>query len=76
MIELETVTRKWGNSLGITLPKEVVEQEHISENEHLRVLILKQRNPLKSTFGMMKGKWNKSGQEIKDELRRELHGIG
>jgi len=28
---------------------------------------------LKETFGMMKGKWKKSAQEIKDELRKELY---
>lgn len=73
MIECETTTRKWGNSLGITLPKEVVEQEHIQENEKIKVLILKDSRALKKTFGMVRGKWRKSTQAIKDELRKELY---
>ena len=52
MIECETVTRKWGNSIGITLPK----NEDIKENEKVHVLILKQKTVLKETFGLGKGK--------------------
>ena len=73
MIECETITRKWGNSLGVTLPKEVIEKEHIKEHEEIRILILKQDRTLKRTFGMAKGKWKKTAQRIKDELRAELH---
>ena len=73
MIEIQTTTRKWGNSLGITLPKEVVEQGHIQENQDIRILIIPQQSPLKGTFGMFKGKWTKPTQQIKDELRRELY---
>ena len=35
MIECETITRKWGNSIGITLPKEIVETEHLKEDEKI-----------------------------------------
>lgn len=72
-MECETITRKWGNSLGITLPKEVVEEENIKENEKITILILKKRDTLKRTFGMLKGKMKKSTQKIKDELKRELY---
>lgn len=73
MIECETITRKWGNSIGITLPKEDLEREHISENEKVLVLLMKRSQTPKKLFGMMRGKWNKTGQQVKDELRRELH---
>ena len=72
MIECETTTRKWGNSLGITLPKEVVKDAHIKEHEKIRILIIKQNKTLEKTFGMAK-KWGKSAQKIKDEIRAELH---
>ncbi len=36
-------------------------------------VILKQRPSIKDTFGMLKGKWNKSAQQIKDETRKELY---
>lgn len=74
MIECETITRKWGNSLGVTLPKEFVEEQHIKENEKVRILILKQNHTFKKTFGMLKGKFGKkSTQQIKDEIRAELY---
>lgn len=72
-MECETITRKWGNSLGIILPKEVVEKENIKENEKIRVFIFKKKDTLKKTFGMLKSKMKKSTQQIKDELRKELY---
>ena len=73
MIECETITREWGNSLGVILPKEIVEKEHLKKNEKIKLLILTQKNPLTKTFGIWKGA--KSTQQMKDELRRELHQI-
>ena len=73
MLECETVIRKWGNSLGVTLPKEMIEKGAIKEHEKIRILVLKQGNILKKTFGMTKGKWKKSAQNIKNELRSELY---
>ncbi len=35
--------------------------------------ILKQHPSIKDTFGMLKEKWNKSAQQIKDEARKELY---
>ena len=72
MIECETVARRWGNSIGITLPSEVVKAEHIGENEKVKILVLRQRPVLKQTFGSVR-RWKKSAQNIKDELRKELH---
>ena len=73
MIECETVTRKWGNSLGITLPKEIVESQRLKEHEKIKVLVLKENGNLSKAFGLAKGKWKKSAQQIKDETRKELH---
>jgi len=73
MIEVETITRKWGNSIGITLPKDELEKEEITENEPVLVLVIKQNQTPKSTFGMFKNKIHKSTQQIKDELKKELY---
>ena len=73
MIECKTVTRKWGNSIGITLPKEVVEDAKIKENEKVVVLILKQNKNLNKMFGLLKGRLKQSAQQLKDELRAELY---
>lgn len=73
MMECETITRRWGNSLGITLPKDIIEKENIQENEKIKVLILKKNQTLKKTFGMVKGKFNKNTKKIKEELKSELY---
>ena len=37
MIEVEATTRKWGNSLGVILPKDVVQHEHLKENQKIKL---------------------------------------
>ena len=68
-----TKTRKWGNSLGVIIPKETVEKERIKEDEKIRFMILRNTRVLKESFGTLKGKWKKSGQQIKDQARKELY---
>lgn len=66
MTEIETVTRKWGNSLGITLPRMIIEQEHLHENQKVIVEIHRVVD-IKKLRGLVKFK--KSAQQIKDEMR-------
>ena len=73
MIETEAKVRRWGNSLGVIIPKETVEKENIREKELLKFIILKESNVLKNTFGMLRGKWKKTAQEVKDQARKELY---
>ena len=47
-------TRKWGNSLGIVIPKEEAESLRLRENEEVVVEIAKKDNPLKELFGFAK----------------------
>ena len=32
--------RKWGNSYGIVIPKEVIESENLKENENIEIIIV------------------------------------
>ncbi|MBI2629064.1 AbrB/MazE/SpoVT family DNA-binding domain-containing protein [Candidatus Pacearchaeota archaeon] len=74
MAVIETEVKKWGNSFGIVIPKETIERENIREKMKIKIIIVKEsRKALKSSFGIGKGKIIKSGQQIKDELRRELY---
>lgn len=75
MIMIETEAKKWGNSLGVILPKEITEKEHIKESEKIKFIIIRDGSKaLKETFGIAKGKIKKSAQQIKDEIREELNG--
>jgi len=74
MILVETEAKRWGNSLGVVIPKDVVENENIKESEKIKFLIIRDgRKVLKETFGLAKGKLKKPIQQIKDELRAELY---
>ena len=64
----ETTVKKWGNSLGIILPKELVEYQHLKENDKVSVLVVKEAD-LSKAYGSLKGKIIKSGQQMKDIAR-------
>ncbi len=66
MTEIEVVARKWGNSLGITIPSEIVEEEHLSENQLIKVEI-KPAFDLTKLRGLVK--FSKSTQQLKEEMR-------
>lgn len=61
--------KEWGNSLGITIPKEIVIQEKLFPNQEITITIEKETT-LRGFFG--KGRRKKiDTQKAKDELRKE-----
>ncbi len=70
MTRFKAKVKKWGNSLGIVIPKEIVEKVHVKNNQ---ILFLDVRSdPLKEAFGSLKA-WKIDSQKMKDELRKEWH---
>ena len=68
MKEFEAKPKKWGNSLGITIPKEIAEEEGIKAGKKVRVFVVAERkNTLKEMFGSLKG-WKKPTQKIMKEI--------
>ena len=68
MAETECMTKKWGNSLGIIIPKDIVEKEHLHESETVMVEI-KKKHSAKEFFGMLAG-WKRPTDEIKTEMKK------
>lgn len=66
MAEIEVQTRKWGNSLGIAIPKKIIEEESLHENQKV-IIEIKRVVDIKKIKGLVSFK--KSTQEIKDEMR-------
>ena len=60
--------RQWGNSLGVIIPKELVDKEHISEKKDVTVLIISKINQdrLQKAFGSLH--CAKPTQQIMDEI--------
>lgn len=74
MAEAILETKKWGNSVGLVLPKAVLDEENIKgEHETLFVLVRKKDNVFSETFGILEGKMKKSTQKLKDEIRKDLY---
>ncbi len=61
------VARKWGNSIGVTLPIKAVEKEGIKPNDKL-VLCVRKIVPVDQLFGI--AKFRKRGQQLKDDLKK------
>ena len=70
-------TRKWGNSLGIVIPKDVVQTLNLKPHEDVIIDIHKKSGTvLKELFGAIK--WRKPPRELLREARQELeskHGL-
>ena len=67
-LKMETITkpRKWGNSLGFTIPKKSVDGEDITLKDEL-VVDIRKKTDIRDLRGLFKLK--KPTQEIKDEMR-------
>ena len=64
--------KKWGNSFGVVIPKEIVDSQKLKENEEVEILIIKKnRNILKESFGILKFK--KTTDQMMREMDRELY---
>jgi len=64
---IEVEIKKWGNSIGIILPKSIMNEEGLKEKDKIIINIIKKAD-LSRTFG--KEKRTISGQEFKDSARQ------
>lgn len=63
---VEIVVKKWGNSMGLILPKELIKIKGLKENDKVLVDIVKKAN-LGKIFGTLKR--TMSGQKFKEMVR-------
>ena len=67
MDQFKAVPKKWGNSLGITIPPEIIKSENLKLNEEAVFLVVgDNRKKIKKIFGTLKIK--KPTQQIMDEI--------
>jgi len=62
---IRTVLKRWGNSYGIIIPKDVAVREGIKENDEVEVIIKRAGN-IRDLFGKYRFE---DVQRLKDELR-------
>jgi len=63
---IRTVVRKWGNSLGVVIPREEASKEGIRENDEVEIVIRKAVD-IRELFGKFKFK---DLQRVKEEIRK------
>ncbi len=61
--------RKWGNSLGVVIPREEASREGLKENDEVEIVIRKAVD-IRQLFGKYKFR---DLQSLKDELRDGWH---
>ena len=72
MIECETKLKTWGNSIGIVIPKEKIEKEHLKIDQKVRVIISPTKMlKVKDIFGNLKN-WKKPTNQIMADVDKEL----
>ena len=64
---VEAITRHWGNSIGVIIPKNIVEEQKIEPNMQVDIEI-KPLTDLKSLRGLVK--FSANTQQIKNEMRK------
>ena len=63
----EVTVKRWGNSMGIIIPKEIIKEKKIREKEKIIVEIMKKAD-LSDIFGTLPRRM--SAQKLKDEARK------
>lgn len=69
-MEIEATTRKWGNSIVVVIPSNIVNKQNIRENEKVTFKIEKKKGvKVKDVFGLLK-EWKRPTEEIIKEARK------
>ena len=72
MMEIKAKTKKWGNSIGVLIPKEVIRRENIKPEQEITLMISKK--PItkgRDIWGTLKFK--KSTEQLMREVDKEFN---
>ncbi len=72
MAQFKAIVKRWGNSLGVVLPKGVIAETKIKPGQEVEV-ILPKKVDLSKIFGTLKD-WKKPTQKIMEEIDKGWDG--
>lgn len=73
MQHMKTKIKKWGNSFGVMIPKDLMKKEHLREGSEIEITFNSTKiTKVKDIFGLLKGKLNKSTEEIMREVDKDF----
>jgi antitoxin component of MazEF toxin-antitoxin module len=65
--------RRWGNSLGIIIPSNIIKNQSINENSEIEIMInLKSKTKAGDIFGILKGKLKRSTEDLLNEVNKDF----
>lgn len=70
MIRVATKLKRWGNSIGITLPRKMLQQHKLHIDDSVEIVLEKKQNPLQEAFGKLHHKINT--KKILKEVDKDL----
>lgn len=70
-METETKLRAWGNSIGVILPKDKLQEEHLSVNDEVEITVRKKTGSLRAIFGKLKD-FTPTSSKSTDEILKEI----
>ncbi len=66
--------KKWGNSFGVIIPKEIVDSNKFKAGQEIECMIIEDsKKRFDELFGSLKGKFKKSTEEMMREMDKELY---
>lgn len=69
-MEIKATTRKWGNSIAVVIPREIVDKQRIKEDQEVVITVEKERPRAGVLFGRFPELKETPTQKLKDEARR------
>ena len=72
MMEIKARTKKWGNSIGIIIPKEVIRQQNIKPDQEITLMISKK--PITKGKDIWRTfKFKKSTEQLMREVDKDFN---
>ena len=69
-MEIKATTRKWGNSIAVVIPKEIVEKQRIREDQEIVITVETKKPRAGVLFGRFPELSKTPTQQLKDEARK------
>lgn len=74
-MEVKGRIKRWGNSAAVRLAMDDLRKGRLHFDQEVKLLIIPRRDVISETFGIFESLRTKSGQRMKNEIRKDLHGM-
>lgn len=73
MEKVNATVKRWGNSFGIILPKDLIKSQELKEGSNINIIIQpKNITKVKDIFGILKGKLKRNTEDLLKEVDEDF----